>query len=180
MRTDAKIAIIGFSPLHNLALETILGDFWDGKIDSFLNYEQFPARDDKYEAFILSPDSFISGIEFFMPRKQKTLIISSDILHSHPDNLLNVTLNSSIEEISVALKEIVSSLPLRKEMDAPLSQREQEVLKLIAQGKINKEIADILCISINTVITHRKNISTKLGIKSAQGLSLYALMNGLI
>ncbi|MDE6753269.1 MAG: helix-turn-helix transcriptional regulator, partial [Muribaculaceae bacterium] len=50
----------------------------------------------------------------------------------------------------------------------------------IAQGKINKEIADILCISVNTVITHRKNISSKLGIKSASGLSLYAMMNGII
>ncbi|MDE6218264.1 MAG: LuxR C-terminal-related transcriptional regulator, partial [Muribaculaceae bacterium] len=61
-----------------------------------------------------------------------------------------------------------------------LSSREKEVLGLIAQGLSNKEIADRLCISVNTAITHRKNISSKLGIKSASARSLYALMNGLI
>lgn len=61
-----------------------------------------------------------------------------------------------------------------------LTSRELDVLKEIAAGKTNKEIADSLCISVNTVITHRKNVSQKLGIRSASGLSLYALMNGLI
>ena len=61
-----------------------------------------------------------------------------------------------------------------------LSQREIDVLKLIAIGHINKEIAAILSISINTVLTHRKNIISKLGIKSASGLGIYAIMNGYI
>ena len=61
-----------------------------------------------------------------------------------------------------------------------LSQREIEVLCLIAQGHLNKEIADKLNISINTVLSHRKNITSKLGIKSVSGLSVYAMMNGYI
>ncbi len=61
-----------------------------------------------------------------------------------------------------------------------LSTREIEVLKAVAMGYSNKEIADHLFISINTVITHRKNITGKLGIKTISGLTVYALMNRLI
>ena len=59
-----------------------------------------------------------------------------------------------------------------------LSHREVEVLRHIALGHLNKEIADALGISINTVLSHRKNITAKLGIRSASGLSVYAMMNG--
>ena len=61
-----------------------------------------------------------------------------------------------------------------------LSTREIEVLVLLTKGLINKEIADKLNISLTTVITHRKNITEKLGIKSVSGLTIYAVMNGYI
>ncbi len=61
-----------------------------------------------------------------------------------------------------------------------LSDRETDVLKAVATGSSNKEIADQLFISINTVITHRKNITRKLGIKTISGLTVYALLNHLI
>ena len=61
-----------------------------------------------------------------------------------------------------------------------LSAREIEVLKLITKGFINKEIAEKLNISLTTVISHRKNITEKLGIKSVAGLTIYAVMNGYI
>lgn len=61
-----------------------------------------------------------------------------------------------------------------------LTPREAEVLTLVAQGKINKEIADALDISFQTVLTHRKNISAKLGIKTTAGLTIYAIKTGLI
>ncbi len=61
-----------------------------------------------------------------------------------------------------------------------LSNRETEILKLVALGRINKEIADILHISTHTVISHRKNITEKLGIKTIPGLTLYAFLNGII
>lgn len=61
-----------------------------------------------------------------------------------------------------------------------LSTREIEILKEVALGYSNKEIADRLFISINTVITHRKNITDKLGIKTISGLTVYALMNNII
>ena len=65
-------------------------------------------------------------------------------------------------------------------MAPELSQREVEVLRLVAMGYINKEIADRLDISFNTVLSHRKNITAKLGIKSVSGLGVYALMNGIV
>ena len=58
--------------------------------------------------------------------------------------------------------------------------REIEVLSLVARGFINKEIADKLNISLTTVITHRKNIIEKLGIKSVSGLTIYAVMRGYV
>lgn len=61
-----------------------------------------------------------------------------------------------------------------------LSQREIQVLTLVVSGIINKEIATRLNISLNTVLTHRKNITAKLGIKTVSGLTLYALMHGYI
>lgn len=61
-----------------------------------------------------------------------------------------------------------------------LTDREIEVVKLVAFGKTNKEIAEELFISIHTVISHRKNITEKLGIKSISGLTVYAILNNLI
>jgi DNA-binding CsgD family transcriptional regulator len=64
--------------------------------------------------------------------------------------------------------------------DSTISEREKEVLQLVARGKTNKEISDALFISTHTVITHRKNITSKLGIKTIAGLAVYAVLNGLI
>jgi DNA-binding NarL/FixJ family response regulator len=62
----------------------------------------------------------------------------------------------------------------------PLSDREVEVLHLLVLGLSNKEIADKLFISTYTVISHRKNISQKTGIKSVSGLTIYAVVKGII
>ena len=61
-----------------------------------------------------------------------------------------------------------------------LTKRETAVLIQLAQGKTNKEIADALNVSVHTVISHRKNISHKTGIKSVAGLTVYAMLNNLI
>ena len=61
-----------------------------------------------------------------------------------------------------------------------LSAREKEILVCVAKGLLNKEIADLCNLSIHTVITHRKNITRKTGIKTAPGLTVYALLNNLI
>lgn len=61
-----------------------------------------------------------------------------------------------------------------------LTSREQTILLELAQGKSNKEVADILSISVRTVETHRKNIKNKLGITSTAGLTRYALEHGVL
>lgn len=61
-----------------------------------------------------------------------------------------------------------------------LSTRERDILTAVAKGKTNKEIADEFNISIYTVISHRRNISQKLGINSISGLTVYAIMNKLV
>lgn len=61
-----------------------------------------------------------------------------------------------------------------------LGDREKEIIRCVAQGKSNKEIADTLYISVHTVATHRRNISSKLGIHSAAGLTIFAIIHNLV
>ena len=69
---------------------------------------------------------------------------------------------------------------IQKESEGELTTREKAVLKEVALGLTNKEIAEKLHISIHTVITHRKNITAKLDIKTISGLTVYAILNKLI
>jgi len=66
------------------------------------------------------------------------------------------------------------------EQNAELTNREREVLRLVALGHSNKAIAESLFISTHTVISHRKNITEKLGIKSVPGLTVYAIIQKII
>lgn len=88
------------------------------------------------------------------------------------------------DEPTTIVKKLRSALDsqqdiLRAEGDE-LSSREKEILVCVAKGMLNKEIADKLNLSIYTVITHRKNITRKTGIKTVAGLTVYALLNNLI
>lgn len=61
-----------------------------------------------------------------------------------------------------------------------LGEREKEIIRCVARGLSNKEIADELCLSVHTVATHRRNISSKLGIHSSAGLTIFAILNKLV
>jgi regulator of cell morphogenesis and NO signaling len=75
----------------------------------------------------------------------------------------------------------ISSMVFKGSQDSDaLSDREKDVVIGVVQGLLNKEIADHLCISVNTVITHRRNIARKLQIHSPAGLTIYAIVNGLV
>ena len=63
---------------------------------------------------------------------------------------------------------------------AQLSQREIEVMSLVVRGLINKEIANRLCLSLPTIVSHRKNLMAKLGVRSVSALTIYAVMHGYV
>ncbi len=84
---------------------------------------------------------------------------------------------SKQNDVSVKISNMINQTP---HSDETLSEREKEVIVSLVQGMTNKEIADHLCISINTVITHRRNIAKKLQIHSPAGLTIYAIVNNLV
>lgn len=94
------------------------------------------------------------------------------------DKILNEDI--SAEQIKELLyKSFNTKAPLQSKR-AELSKREKEILINVAKGLSNKEIAEKLFISIHTVVTHRKNITEKLGIRTISGLTVYAMINGYI
>ena len=78
------------------------------------------------------------------------------------------------------VSERISKMISQNSSNEMLSDREKDVIISLVQGMSNKEIADHLCISINTVITHRRNIARKLQIHSPAGLTIYAIVNNLV
>lgn len=91
----------------------------------------------------------------------------------------SISIYDSADSIVTTLFKVVES---EQEHDNrnELSQREKEIVVCIAKGMSNKEIADTLFLSTHTVISHRRNITAKLSIHSASGLTIYAIVNKLI
>jgi DNA-binding NarL/FixJ family response regulator len=105
--------------------------------------------------------------------------ISASLI-SQFDELITIE-QSPVEIASIINKAMgkIKEMPHEVKTDN-LSERETDVLKLLVTGFSAKEIADRLNISVNTVISHRKNISIKTGIKSLAGLTIYAVANKII
>lgn len=125
--------------------------------------------------FVTDTHTFASHQAFFLPRRSRTLIITEQTSPDAACISSRQPLEDWIEQLQRSIESITSTA---SETASELTQRERDVLALIAAGLPNKAIADRLCISLNTVLTHRKNIVAKLGIHSISGLSLYALMHG--
>jgi len=95
------------------------------------------------------------------------------------DDIINVY-DKPVEIIKKLRRTLEVSRDSAKTGGEELSSREKEILVCVAQGMLNKEIADKFNLSIYTVITHRKNITRKTGIKTVAGLTVYAMLNNLI
>ncbi|MDA3953821.1 MAG: LuxR C-terminal-related transcriptional regulator [Bacteroidales bacterium] len=94
-----------------------------------------------------------------------------------------ININDSQNTILTKLKTLIGNKETnesKSKSQDEISKREVDILKNIALGLSNKEIADKLFISTHTVVTHRKNITRKLGIKTVPGLTIYAILNKII
>lgn len=135
------------------------------------------------DVYILDSGAFMHHLDFFLKRKERVAVVCN--LEAGSDVCSGVVcfgLAASSQEIKRALSELLerSEENSNPQTRVDLSNREIEVLREIGRGKSFKEIADTLFISVNTVTTHRKNISAKLGIRTVSGLSVYAHLNNLV
>jgi len=147
------------------------------------------AEHGKIELAVINPSQIQNrNKEFFAIKKNHPAIVWVALVYNFFDqqllSMFDKTINITEQGDSIAEKiknignsEIHNSFDTEHEQ---LSEREIDVLKLIVKGLANKEIADSLNISIHTVISHRKNISQKTGIKSQSGLTIYAISNKII
>ncbi|NDW12192.1 DNA-binding response regulator [Bacteroides sp. 214] len=186
MNTEKEIAIITPDTLSAKGLQELLKEINNKLIiRKFPNFGAF-ADDtpDMYTWYFVSSQTYVLYNNFFLPRKKRTIILMHGIGGTAipaSNYILNIFLPEEklrSELVQFLTEQTPPTLP--KEEDKDLSIREIEVLVLVSKGYINKEIADKLNISLTTVITHRKNITEKLGIKSVSGLTMYAVMNGYV
>jgi DNA-binding CsgD family transcriptional regulator len=189
MMHHPEIAIIDPNTLSCMGLQTLLEEIIPmATIRVFHSFgELVDDTPDVYAHYFVSAQIYFEHTAFFRERRPRAIVLAGG------ENLPQLsgvpTLNIYQNE-----KDLVKSIlrmhehghhggkhPQGEIVDThELSAREIEVLKLITKGFINKEIAERLNIGLTTVISHRKNITEKLGIKSVAGLTIYAVMNGYI
>jgi len=148
--------------------------------------------DDTPDMFVhcfVSSQIYFEHTVYFMARKKRPIVLVNGDQQPQFNGVLTLNINQDESHLGKSILQLLARghRPGPQQHEGPeiprenqLSLREIEVLRLVVRGYINKEIADKLHISLTTVITHRKNITEKLGIKSVSGLTVYAVMQGLI
>lgn len=188
------IAIIDPNTLAVLGLKHLLESVMPMmRIDSFASFAELAANHpDHYFHYFVDMRIVLANMPFFLSRRVKTIVLTEsleampalDKFHAICVNQPEKILLRSLLALEQHAHSHGRNLPPMNDNDAEpqnaLSQREMEVLALVVKGNINKEIADILNISQATVVTHRKNITAKLGLKSVSSLTVYAVMHGII
>jgi len=107
--------------------------------------------------------------------------ISLDGKEKLPEGLSNIiSLQDTAQQIAQQVAAFVSGCTCKEQETGELTEREIEVLALLVQGYSNKDVAEKLFISPHTVITHRKNLVEKTGIRSLSGLTIYAITKNII
>ena len=182
-----KIAIVDSNTLVILGLKQLLQNVMPiMTVESFSTFQEFEkAQVDSFYHYFVSQVIVLENRQFFSQCIHKTIVLT---ITKDPNSQLSgfhsFCINVPEDELVKAILKIAQyghsggkNLP---ELPQILSNREIEVMSLIVQGLINKEIAEKLNISLTTVITHRKNIMDKLGMKSVSALTIYAVMHGYI
>lgn len=178
MRPSGTLAIISPDFLITKGLKSVIQSLGDYKIKDFPSFPE--TIKDEADYYIITLEQYCIHISFFKPRTSRTLLLSSSPLPSSDEIPPHIHPRMSKDDIISTLQTLLSPQNEDESDQAILTLRETEILRELAKGKSFKEIADTLCISVSTVTTHRKNITGKLGIRSLSGLSVYAMMNGII
>ncbi len=184
-----KIAIIDPNTLAVLGLKSLLQNVMPiAEVDTFGSFAELEANNpEQYFHYFVSTNIVLQNRSFFTNHHHKTIVLTLSLdsntqlsgFHCLCINVPEQMLIKSILALQQSAHAHGKHLP---PMTQPkiLSDREIEVMTLVVQGFINKEIADRLNISLATVVTHRKNIMEKLRIKSVSALTIYAVMNGYV
>ena len=187
-----KIAIIDSNTLSLLGLKQLLLNVLPiMTIDTYGSFAELESNDpEQYFHYFVSMNIVISNRTFFSEHRRKTIVLTLSLNDtSQLSEFHSLCINQPEQQLVRSLLMLEQhahaegrNLPLmpRVLQQKILSDREIEVMALIVQGYINKEIADQLNISLSTVITHRKNIMDKLGMKSVSALTIYAVMHGYV
>lgn len=187
-----RIAIIDPNTLAAMGLKQMLQEVMPiMDTELFCSFDELGDNGpDTFFHYFAATSIVIAHRTFFLERRHKTIVLTASTdPNARMDDFHCLCVN-------VPEKQLVKSLlrleqyghpqgrnlpPLPKTSDTKiLSDREIEVLSLLARGYLNKEIADRLNIGLTTVITHRKNIQEKLGKKSVSALTIYAVMHGYV
>ena len=114
--------------------------------------------------------------------QERTILLTQGNKKEAKQGLPSIDSADNKEKIMNKIRELMEAQPFTP--DKPylfnLSPREKTIVRLVSLGYTNKQIAEELFLSAHTVITHRKNIGHKLGIKSVSGLTVYAIVNNII
>lgn len=192
MATKIKILLIENSPILIEGTSNILRSLGNIEISKVVpNCDKALTLLTGYAPSIIIADTRLVGYQtaqFINTCKEKNTSIAIVALQTNfisQEQLYlfdgTISIEDNIQSIQSKLKTVLSPETEKEGNDNfDLSIREKEVLVAVAKGKTNKEIADELNISIHTVMTHRKNITGKTGIKSISGLTVYALINNLV
>ena len=186
------VAIIDPNTLAVLGLKQILQNVLPiMTVDTFGSMSEFEANHpEHYFHYFVSMNIVLENRQFFTEHRHQTIVLTLSLdggsllseFHSICINVPEQTLVRSLLMLQQHAHPNGKNLPPMPQIlqQKVLSDREIEVMALIVQGYINKEIADRLNISLSTVITHRKNIMDKLGMKSVSALTIYAVMHGYV
>ena len=146
-------------------------------------FQQYASRKD-IDFLIISQSVFDQSDAVFISHPgllERTILLKSD--PSIPTEVQNsIHISEDKERITAQIKALMDqhASSLSRSGSSELSQREKTIVKQVSLGLTNKQIAEELFLSTHTVTTHRKNISSKLGIKSVSGLTVYAIVNNII
>ena len=187
-----KVAVIDTNTLAVLGLKQLLLNIMPiMTVDTFGSMTELKANQpDVYMHYFVSLDIVLNNRPFFTERRRKTIVLTLSLSEtSQLSDFHSLCINQPEPQLIRQLLQLEQHAHGQGQHLPPVPQilqhklltdREIEVMALIVQGYINKEIADRLHIGLTTVITHRKNIMEKLGMKSVSALTIYAVMHGYV